>query len=460
MKTKFKEHHIIDFVDQIYKDAIIVLDTNSVLNLYRYSEENRSKYFEILKKVEERLYLTHHICNEFYKNRLIIIENRSSFKDTIKELIEENQNKLLNVLNNYSGADKYNSALSILKHENSLKERIVSELETSMKKISSSIQEFKQDLDFNYVQGKDPILEDLVEIIQEKISLELTSEEKEKIYDNGKERYEKEIPPGYKDNGKDSIDKFGDLIIWNELQALSMKTSKPILFISDDRKEDWAIKFKGHDLGPRKELIKEFINNTNNLFYSITTKKFIQLISESYKVTDTETLEEETENIQKNIQQKEIYNNRKNINQLKRWQKDYDDRQEILDRMRNPNDDYNIIQETLRRIRNPSDEIIDPQETFRRMRNPSDDYNIIQETLRRIRNPSDEFIDPKETLRRMRNPSDDYNIIQKTLRQIRNPSDEFIDPKEIIERMRNSNNDFENVKELRSKPKPNDENEI
>lgn len=440
MKTRFKEHHIIDFIDQIYKDAIIVLDTNSVLNLYRYSEENRSKYFEILKKVEERLYLTHHICNEFYKNRLIIIENRSSFKDTINELIEENQNKLLNIINNYSGGDKYNSALSILKHENSLKDFIVLELEASMKKITSSIKDFKQDLDFNYVQGKDPILEELVEIISEKVSTELTTEEKEKIYSDGKERYEKEIPPGYKDNSKNSTDKFGDLIIWNELQALAVKTSKSILFISDDRKEDWAIKFKGHDLGPRKELIKEFFCNTSNLFYSITTKKFIQLISESYKVQNTETLEAETENIQKNIQQKEIDNARKNIDRLKKWKKDYEDKQEILERIRNPVDGFSKTQEMLKRMRYPNDELINREETLRRIIEPYDDFAKREEILKRIIEPYDDFTNREGSLRRMKEPYDDFTKREEILRRLMEPYDEINDSKEV-RRMKKSNED-------------------
>ena len=82
------------------------------------------------------------------------------------------------------------------------------------------------------------------------------------------------------------------------------------MFVSDDRKDDWAIQFKGHDLGPRKELIKEFIQNTDNLFYSVTTNGFIRLISEKYSVTGTEKLEKETKIIRKDIahKQQEIYN--------------------------------------------------------------------------------------------------------------------------------------------------------
>lgn len=307
MKNTFIEHHIVENLEDIYKNSIIVLDTNSILNLYRYNESNRKKYFEILKQVEERLYLTNHICNEFYKNRLIIIENRSTFKENINELINENQKKLINVIQNSTGTEKYNSALSILKHESPLQYSIINEIEKSLKKISKIINEFKQDFEIKYIQGEDPILEEITKIIQEKISPEISLAEKEKLFKEGEKRYENEIPPGYKDINKPKNEKFGDLIIWNELQNLAKETEKSVLFISDDRKDDWAIKFKGYDLGPRKELIKEFLTNTGKLFYSITTTKFIQLISESFKISNTEKLEEETEIIQKNINSHDIY---------------------------------------------------------------------------------------------------------------------------------------------------------
>lgn len=67
MKNRFKHYHINEELDNIYKNAIIVLDTNSLLNIYRYNESNRKKYIEILKKVNKRIYLTDQICAEFYK---------------------------------------------------------------------------------------------------------------------------------------------------------------------------------------------------------------------------------------------------------------------------------------------------------------------------------------------------------------------------------------------------------
>jgi predicted nucleic acid-binding protein len=303
MKEKFVEYHIVDYLDNIYKESIIVLDTNSLLNLYRYSKDTRNKYLEILNKVENRLYLTYHVCSEFYKNRYNLIGNRAFFKETINELIDENQGKLLNIIKNSSGSSKYNSALGILKHEEELKNKIVDEIEKSSKKIKKYIESFKHDIDFKFIQQKDPILAEVVEIFKDKISVEITNEEKQKIYKNGEERFKNLVPPGYKDNAKDFPEKYGDLIIWNELINLAKEQKKDILFVSDDRKEDWVIEFKGMDLGPRKELIKEFNKETEKLFYSITTKEFIKIISESYSIKDTESLEMETEIIHNKIQE-------------------------------------------------------------------------------------------------------------------------------------------------------------
>ncbi|PUB33673.1 hypothetical protein C8J95_103272 [Elizabethkingia sp. YR214] len=305
MKEKFKHYHLIENLENLYKNAIIVLDTNSILNIYRYNSDNRNKYLEILKKVSHRIFLTNQICNEFYKNRFLIIENRTTFKENIFEMISDNQNKLLNILDNFTGNEKYNSSLSILKHEIELKENISNNLKKSLEKIKKSIDEFNQDLDISYIQNNDPILEEITSIVGNKLSDEFSNEDLDKIYKEGEERYSKEIPPGYKDKDKPDNNKYNDLIIWKEIIALSKSQGKDILFISDDRKEDWAIKFKGKDFGPRNELIKEFITETNQLFYSITTKRFIEIISNIHSITDTELLIKETENITKNIYEKE-----------------------------------------------------------------------------------------------------------------------------------------------------------
>lgn len=403
MKNKFIEHHINESLEKIFNEATIVLDTNSLLNLYRYSKETRVKYLEILSNIENRLFLTYNICSEFYKNRYSLIANRSIFKSILNEIIEEYNGKFINVIkNSSSGNHKHNNALNILKHEDALRNRILKELENSNSKLRKDIESFEDDIDFKYLQKDDPILSNVIRIFENKISAEFTLEEKEKIYKEGFERYKKQVPPGFKDNDKPEPERYGDLLIWKEMQELSKVIDKDILFISDDRKEDWIIDFKGLELGPRKELIKEFYGNTNHLFYSITTKEFIKIISEKFSVKNTELLEKETAIIQEKIQEERISLERMLSNELRR-------RSEYINTpLRDSFDKLRKDQELLSSsLRGPIEELRKNQELLNSsFRNPLEEFRSSQEMLSSsFRNPLEELRKSQELLNPLfRNP--------------------------------------------------------
>ena len=57
----------------------------------------------------------------------------------------------------------------------------------------------------------------------------------------------------------DPLRKFGDFFLWKELLEHGKEQKRPIIFVTDDKKEDWWLKVKGRTLGPRPELIAEFI---------------------------------------------------------------------------------------------------------------------------------------------------------------------------------------------------------
>jgi len=73
MKNKFIEYHMNDYIEGIFREAIVILDTNVLLNLYRYSKATREKYLEILTQVKERFFLPYQVCQEFYKNKLFAL---------------------------------------------------------------------------------------------------------------------------------------------------------------------------------------------------------------------------------------------------------------------------------------------------------------------------------------------------------------------------------------------------
>jgi hypothetical protein len=95
----------------------------------------------------------------------------------------------------------------------------------------------------------------------------------------GEERYKNEIPPGYRDGKKDAsgdpFRKYGDLIIWKQIINKAKEATKPVIFVTDDKKDDWWLEQSGRTIGPRAELLQEFIAETSNNFWMYTVDRFI-----------------------------------------------------------------------------------------------------------------------------------------------------------------------------------------
>ena len=93
----------------------------------------------------------------------------------------------------------------------------------------------------------------------------------EAIYNEGKERYESKIPPGFKD------DKYGDLVIWYEIMDYSKLHEVPIIFVTKDFKTDWWFRSKSnYTIGPHPDLLKEFSSYTDQEIYIYTYMEFLK----------------------------------------------------------------------------------------------------------------------------------------------------------------------------------------
>ena len=63
-----------DEFSDLWKNCVFILDTNVLLNLYRYSEESRNDFIKVLHKIETRLWIPHQVALEFQENRTKVIE--------------------------------------------------------------------------------------------------------------------------------------------------------------------------------------------------------------------------------------------------------------------------------------------------------------------------------------------------------------------------------------------------
>ena len=57
----------------LWERGFFVLDSNVLLNLYRYPETARRDFLNVLKKIKERIWVPHQVILEFQRNRLGVI---------------------------------------------------------------------------------------------------------------------------------------------------------------------------------------------------------------------------------------------------------------------------------------------------------------------------------------------------------------------------------------------------
>lgn len=250
-------------------EPIVVIDSCSLLDLYRYAPKASKNILKNLKGIQNSIWLPSQVLEEYLENKgLVINEAHKKFENVSKEvqrIIKEAERNITSKFHRY-GKFKYPN---INTFRNELEESISSlnEKAKSFKGIvATEIQENKESLHEDEVNSFIQTLQKL-----DQIGDPFSFPRKIEIFREGEFRYRHLIPPGYKDNVKDSKDptntkKFGDLIIWKEILDKSSEIQRTFIFITDDEKEDWwnlTIKNthlgeKKEILGPRKELVSEF----------------------------------------------------------------------------------------------------------------------------------------------------------------------------------------------------------
>ena len=58
-----------DEFTNLFNSAIIVFDTNALLQVYRYSEEARDDFFSTLKRLSDQLWMPYQVGYEYQRNR-------------------------------------------------------------------------------------------------------------------------------------------------------------------------------------------------------------------------------------------------------------------------------------------------------------------------------------------------------------------------------------------------------
>jgi len=268
----------------MWDEAIFVFDTNVLLSLYRLPQRSRKQLLATLEKLKDRAWIPHQVGLEYYRKRVEIIYEQEKNYLGILQLIEDNDKTVRDQFEKYS-RNPFIDCKKILKKLSGVHRAVKTEVEKAKMKHPDWTKE-------------DTVETEINKLFQDKIGLPYPDKEVEEIYKKGSLRYEKEIPPGYKDKIKDSKDKtglkkFGDLVIWFQIIDKAKEMNLPIVFITDEQKEDWWWKSGEKTIGARHELIKEMKDEAGVSFHMYKTAQFIEYAGEYIKVkVDKELIED------------------------------------------------------------------------------------------------------------------------------------------------------------------------
>jgi len=257
----------------LWNACLFVFDTSVLLNFYEYSPETTENLKKIMTALKDRLWMPHHVGWEFVRRRRTVIHKQN-------KPYEENMKKLKDVLDKIAAKDSHQV----------LSDPCLQKLKAAIDSVQNEFDQAKQKLEDSHVT----FLEDLY---KGRIGPAYMREEKAEIEKEGQKRYAAKIPPGYKDKEPEESptdNPCGDYLIWCQMKIHAKSEAKPIIFITDETKEDtWWKLPNSKTIGPRPEMIEEFLSDTEQRFYMYSATSFLKHVGEYVNVpVDQSTIDE------------------------------------------------------------------------------------------------------------------------------------------------------------------------
>jgi hypothetical protein len=304
----------------IWDNSIFVLDTNILLNLFRYPESARNDFLKVLEKIKSNLWIPFTAGLEFYENVESVKNSQLKAYSQIFKLIEKLKNDEESLIIGF--IDDLKKLNLDKRHFEISEQELIEKVKSNQSKYLKTLKSIQKKYEFESTQNdkkfeklkkeNDKLMTNLESIFENKIGKQFKSQEEiEKINTEAKKRYSQLIPPGYKDSSKNRDSKkrvltynslklnreFCDFYIWKEIIEIAKDSHKSkinLIFITDDVKEDWWRIESGNTTGPRIELINEIKSTTDfkvKNFLMYNSWRFLEFAIGKYNLKiDTDTL--------------------------------------------------------------------------------------------------------------------------------------------------------------------------
>jgi PIN like domain len=242
-------------VDQALTSALVAVDANVLLNLYRYNAQTTDDLLTIFEKLADRLVIPHQAIREFHRNRLAAIGNPDAAAQDVRTALQKNQRSTIDALSRW--------AKQVALADNDLAV-LCADVDQVFNHLLGALGKAEPDrVQADTPAAEDRVLQRLAVLLDGKVLPRPPDEEWTKLIAEGKHRVDEQRPPGYLDAGKGDEHPEGPagdyLVYWQACQEACSR-QLDLVIITGDEKDDWWWRHRSVVIGPRHEMTKEFFD--------------------------------------------------------------------------------------------------------------------------------------------------------------------------------------------------------
>lgn len=215
--------------DNIWKEGVLTLDANVLLDLYRYNTATCDSLLSAIGSFGERVWVSRQAAGEFFSNRKRVIAASTRDFDEATKVLDE-------------AAKMSADAVARLRKLRLVPRHVVERLEADM---DAALASTRAEADGaraahpEYLRD-DPILERLLNTFERRVGKGHEADRRTELLKEAAARFKEKRPPGYMDEAEKEGDRrYGDFLLWSETMEFAAAAKKPVVLVTSELKEDW-----------------------------------------------------------------------------------------------------------------------------------------------------------------------------------------------------------------------------
>lgn len=243
-------------LDSALQSALVVVDANVLLNLYRYNESTRNDLLVVLGGLSERLWVPHQVLREFWRNRISVLAGLDAGTDQALTALRKQQRATSDAVLRWAKT----TAIEVPERD-----ALIEKVDTVHAELQQVIQAHAPTAPKVIGSASnEPVLRQLETLLEQKVGAAPDEAGWQADVKEGNARASRQEPPGYLDADKTDSSlpegAAGDYLVWRQTLQEAARRNIDVLLITGDEKEDWWWRHQSELLGPRVELVAELWN--------------------------------------------------------------------------------------------------------------------------------------------------------------------------------------------------------